>query len=193
MRKKGFLLLIIIVIAVMGIFAQEGTLQSNGTPGLSYTLLPGTTAYSVSGGSVATGAVVIPSVYNGVPVTTIASHAFLNRTGITNVTIPDSVTSIGALAFSGCSSLTNVTIGNGVTIIDDQAFANCPGLTRITIPASVNSIGQNTFTNTPLASVSFLGTVAVFRNYAFSGDLAAVHTAGGPGVYIRSGIGWVKQ
>ncbi len=40
-----------------------------------------------------------------------------------------SVTSISRSAFYGCSGLTSVTIPNSVTYIDGDAFANCENLT----------------------------------------------------------------
>ena len=43
----------------------------------------------------ASGALVIPSAYEGKPVTSIGSWAFWKCTSLTSVTIPDSVTSIG--------------------------------------------------------------------------------------------------
>ncbi|MDY4745265.1 MAG: leucine-rich repeat domain-containing protein, partial [Bacteroidaceae bacterium] len=45
--------------------------------------------------------------------------------GLTSVTIPNSVTSIGIHAFYGCSGLTSVTIPNSVTSIGDFAFSYC--------------------------------------------------------------------
>lgn len=48
-------------------------------------------------------------------------------------------------AFSGCSGLTSITIPNSVTIIDYDAFSGCSGLTSLTIPNSVTSIGYNAF------------------------------------------------
>ena len=55
------------------------------------------------------------------------------------------VTFIGAYAFENCSGLTSVTIPNSVTSIDGYAFKNCSGLTSITIPNSVTSIGGFAF------------------------------------------------
>ncbi|MCD8004935.1 MAG: S-layer homology domain-containing protein, partial [Oscillospiraceae bacterium] len=52
-------------------------------------------------------------------------------TGLTSVTIPDSVTSIGSYAFYNCTGLTSVTIGSGVTSIGISAFSNCTGLTDV--------------------------------------------------------------
>ena len=58
-----------------------------------------------------------------------------------------SVTSIGR-SFYGCSGLTSVTIPNSVISIDGYAFYNCSGLTSVTIPNSVTSIGSNAFSGT---------------------------------------------
>ncbi|MBO4777877.1 MAG: leucine-rich repeat domain-containing protein, partial [Bacteroidales bacterium] len=71
--------------------------------------------------------------------------AFYGCTGLTSVTIPNSVTSIGDYAFYGCTGLTSVTIPNSVTSIGDYAFYGCTGLTSITIPENINSIGVEAF------------------------------------------------
>ena len=54
--------------------------------------------------------------------------AFQRCTGLTSVTIPNSVTKIGWDAFFFCSGLTSVTIGNGVESIGQLAFSYCPEL-----------------------------------------------------------------
>ena len=69
----------------------------------------------------------------------IYDYAFHNCTGLTSVTIPDSVTSIEMGAFYYCTGLTSVTIGNGVTSIGNQVFVGCSGLTTITV-ASENPV-----------------------------------------------------
>lgn len=56
-----------------------------------------------------------------------------------------SVGSIGDRAFYGCSGLTSVTIPNSVTLIGVSAFWGCSGLTSVTIPESVTSIGDRAF------------------------------------------------
>ena len=52
----------------------------------------------------------------------IGSSAFENCTGLTSITIPNSVTSIGSGAFWGCDGLTSITIPNSVTSIGEKAF-----------------------------------------------------------------------
>jgi uncharacterized repeat protein (TIGR02543 family) len=72
---------------------------------------------------------------------TIPYGTFRGCTGLTSVTIPDSVTSIGGNAFYGCTGLTNITIPDSVTSIGGNAFYGCTRLTNVTIPDSVTSIG----------------------------------------------------
>jgi hypothetical protein len=116
---------------------------------LAYELIDDGTAYSVSKGTANTdGKVVIPSSYNGKPVTGIGNGAFADCSGLTSITIPASVTSIGIEAFVDCSGLTGITIPSSVTSIGNAAFINCSGITSITIPDSVTSIGAYAFEGT---------------------------------------------
>ena len=77
-------------------------------------------------------------------VTSIGDYAFYECTGLTSVTIGNSVTSIGERAFLVCTGLTSVTIPNSVTSIGERAFYGS-GLTSVTIPNSVTSIGTGAF------------------------------------------------
>ena len=72
-----------------------------------------------------TGSVTIPLQLGGKPVNSIGLLAFSHCSGLTSVTIPDSVTSIGSSAFYGCSGLTSVTIPASVTNIASNAFSGC--------------------------------------------------------------------
>ena len=96
----------------------------------------GSTA-SVYDGKSASGEVVIPKtieVYGKTyTVTSIDIGAFRGCTGLTSVTIPNSVRSIGRYAFSYCTRLTSVTIPNSVTSIGNFAFEDCTGLTSIVV------------------------------------------------------------
>ena len=118
------------------------------------------------------GGLVIPSsvTYLGsvYPVTEIGDTAFLYCSGLTSVTIGNSVTSIGEGAFYDCGGLTAVTIGNSVTSIGSDAFRGCSGLTSVTIPNSVTSIGDNAFYGcSGLTSVSIPNSVTSIGQHAF--------------------------
>ena len=102
------------------------------------------------GGGTYSGIVNIPSsvIFNGATYSVIAigQKAFSSCSGLTSVTIPNSVTSIGNSAFRGCGRLTSITIPNSVTSIGENAFGGCYSLTSITIPNSVTSLGYGVFT-----------------------------------------------
>ena len=89
--------------------------------------------------------IIIPSIYNNLPVTTIGSYAFEDCDSLTSITIPSSVTSIGYAAFVDCESLTSITIPSSVACILSSTFDGCYRLTNITIPRSVTSIGESAF------------------------------------------------
>ena len=98
----------------------------------------------------------------------IPTSAFKGCTGLTSVTIGNSVTSIGWGAFQGCKGLTSITIPNSVTIIDWDAFNGCTGITSVTIPDSVTSIGVRAFKGcTGLTSITIPASVTKIRSDAF--------------------------
>jgi hypothetical protein len=78
-------------------------------------------------------------------VTTIGSGACNGCSGLTSLTIPNSVTTIGSGAFNGCSGLASLTIPNSVTSIGSDAFTNCTELANVTIPDSVTQLGRDAF------------------------------------------------
>ena len=120
-----------------------------------------------------TGNVIIPQTvnFNGTnyPVTSIGGYAFYDCSGLTSVTIPNSVTRIGGYAFYNCSSLTSITIPNSVTSIGWGAFSDCSSLTSVTIPNSVTSIGEFAFYNcSSLTSVTISNSVTSIGICAFA-------------------------
>lgn len=85
-------------------------------------------ALTITGYTGAGGSVSIPRTFNGLPVTSIGNDAFASCTGLTSVTIPNSVTSMGDYAFLDCASLTSVcfqgdapSVGSGVFDGDSHA------------------------------------------------------------------------
>ena len=143
------------------------------------TAAPSTTAhhmiFSVSGGNAtltgytgSAASVVIPTTYNGSPVTSIGFETFAFCSSLMSITIPNSVTSIGKLAFYSCESLTSITIPDSVTSIGSDAFSGCSGLTSITIPDSVTSIGSYAFAYCDsLTSITIPNSVTSIGDEAF--------------------------
>ena len=75
-------------------------------------------------------------------------------TGLTSVTIPNSVIHILSSAFYGCSSLTSISIPSSVCHIGDNAFYGCKGLKSIDIPNSVDTLGSFVFSYCALTSIT---------------------------------------
>ena len=100
----------------------------------------------------------------------IGFNAFQGCSGLTSVTIPNSVMGIGDDAFMSCSSLTSVEIPNSVTEIRSSAFNGCSSLTSMEIPNSVTEIGSSAFNScSGLTEVTIPNSVTTIGKYAFSG------------------------
>ncbi len=126
-----------------------------------------TAAVAEQGSGAVSGDITIPETIsyfgNTYTVTSIGASAFRNCSGLTSISISDSVTVLGNYAFAYCTGLTSITIPDAVKSIGDAAFNGCTGLTSITIPDSVTSIGD--------------------RAFSWCDDLAAITVASGNPVY----------
>jgi len=101
-----------------------------------------TDSYKVTGiGTCTDTDIVIPSTYEGLPVTQIGPWAFEHDLNITSVVIPNSVTRIENRAFWGCENLEQVKLPDSLLIIDEYAFWTLPKLKELVIPASVRTLG----------------------------------------------------
>ena len=85
---------------------QAVTKSDKYSQGLKYTLNSDSKSYSVSGiGTCTDKDIIIPATHHNLPVTSIGDCAFYGCTGLTSITIPNSVTSIGREAFAFCVGL----------------------------------------------------------------------------------------
>ena len=118
----------------------------------------------------------------------IGEGTFNGCTGLTSISIPNSVKNIGKGTFNGCTGLTSIIIPNSVTCIGDFTFNNCTGLTSITIPNSVTSIGNAAFSScSSLTSVTIPNSVTSIGDFAFSSCSSLTSITIGSGVnYIGS-------
>lgn len=103
--------------------------------------------------------------------------------GLSSVTISESVTSIGMLAFNGCTGLTKAEFASieslcGINFGDSSAnplsyakhlYINGKEVTDVIIPNSVTSIGGSAFSNcSGLTSVTIPNSVTSIGSFAFS-------------------------
>jgi len=132
---------------------------------LTFRLIYGGSSYKVTDcDDSAQGELVIPSSYNGKPVTEVAGidnaeyltsviipssvttiGSFANCVNLVTITIPSSVTTIRGSAFNGCVRLESITLPSGITSIESSTFWGCKSLSSVTIPDSVTSIGAGAF------------------------------------------------
>ena len=119
----------------------------------------------------------------------IGDEAFLDCSGLTEITIPEGV-NIGRGAFkqctalktatllpnsgylsdqlfADCSALTSVNLPNGLTTISQLCFSNCKALTSIIIPSSVKTIEESAFSNSALTEIQLPPSLLTIRANAF--------------------------
>ena len=151
--------------------------------GLEYMLNEDGESYSVTGiGTCTDTDIVIPDVYEGLPVTAIKNTAFYGYDALTSITIPDSVATIGDYnAFAECSNLTSIVFDgnntayqsiNGNLYSKDGtvliAYAIGKTDTNFVIPSSVTTIGRSAFNScTNLTSVTIGDSVTTIGFMAF--------------------------
>ena len=115
--------------------AGEEEVSEFSVNGIYYKVGENNTVSVTSGEVKYSGDIVIPEqvTYNGwaYKVVSIGNYAFSRCSGLTSISIPNSVAYIGIEAFYECSSLISVTIPNSVISIGDAAFSGCSGLTTI--------------------------------------------------------------
>ena len=78
----------------------------------------------------------IPSIYDGLPVTSIGVEAFVNFVNLSYIEIPTTVTTINDAAFGACSSLKSITLPENIDTVSPFAFASCDSLTTINVDAA---------------------------------------------------------
>ena len=124
---------------------------------------------------------IIPEEYEGIKVTSIGGYAFDGCSGLTDITIPDSVTSIGDRAFWDCSGLTSITVSDNNKyyksidgVLFDKnvqiiiAYPCGKSSNYYTIPDTVTSIGDRAFwACSGLTGITIPDSVTSIGGYAF--------------------------
>ncbi|MCR5641161.1 MAG: leucine-rich repeat domain-containing protein [Lachnospiraceae bacterium] len=121
-------------------------------------------------------------------VTTIADDVFKDKTGITTITIPDSVTNLGT-GFQGCTGLQTVTIGTEITTIPADTFYNCTTLATVNFPSTLTTISAEAFEGcTGLKTISIPASCTSVDADAFCGctNLVGFTLPGGSNTYSVS-------
>jgi uncharacterized repeat protein (TIGR02543 family) len=115
--------------------------------------------------------IIIPDVFDSLPVTEIGSHAFQDL-GLNSIVIGEGITDIGKGAFEGCFNIKEIVIPSSVEHIGNQAFMGCNSLEKVTFEnnSKLQEICECAFYQCPnLSEISLPDSVRIIGNFAFMG------------------------
>lgn len=113
------------------------------------------------------GAYTIPSEVNGKEIGQIWTSGFEGAASLTDITIPASIGRLGTAAFES-TGLTHVTIPDTVQQVDPAVFQNCTKLVSVKLPAGLAEIDQYMFANCiSLQYVDMPDSITKINIYAF--------------------------
>lgn len=72
---------------------------------------------------------------------------FYDLSGLTSVSIPNTITSFGENCFHGCTGLTSIVIPNSITSLGEGCFSLCSNLSTVSIPNTISTIPINCFSS----------------------------------------------
>lgn len=113
------------------------------------------------------GAYTIPPTVHGKKIDQIWTSGFEGASGLTGISIPSSIGRLGTAAFEG-TGLTHVTIPDTVQQVDPAVFQNCTKLVSVKLPAGLAEIDQYMFANCiSLQHVDMPDSITKINIYAF--------------------------
>lgn len=113
------------------------------------------------------GAYTIPSSVHDKKIDQIWTSGFEGASGLTGISIPSSIGRLGTAAFEG-TGLTHVTIPDTVQQVDPAVFQNCTKLVSVKLPAGLAEIDQYMFANCiSLQYVDMPDSITKINIYAF--------------------------
>ena len=113
------------------------------------------------------GAYTIPSSVNGKEIDQVWTSGFEGAASLTDITIPASIGRLGTAAFES-TGLTHVTIPDTVQQVDPAVFQNCTKLVSVKLPAGLAEIDQYLFANCiSLQHVDMPDSITKINIYAF--------------------------
>lgn len=157
----------IVTISIVSSSASETFTDDNG---IEWTVTENYPGWAIKPTNISTisGDVTIPATYNDKVITTIEDKAFFNCTGLSSISIPDSISRIGESAFYGCTGLTTIIIPDSVNELGSGIFSYCSNLTSVILPSSLKTLPKSTFSScTSLVDIALPNSLIEIRESAF--------------------------
>lgn len=179
MKKISCVLLLVVVLCGLLAFCacdkpdtlSDDTSSPEPTPADYFTFKPNAdrTSYVLTGTQkILPADVVIPSEYDGLPVTEIGASAFEGCTEIESVVLNSNLQYIHNNAFFNCASLSTINFNEHLKYIGENSFNNCVTLSEIYLPNTLQFIGNNAFENcSSINEIVIPSTLQVIRPYTF--------------------------
>ncbi len=180
MKQRQYLRVVSAFLLVCALFLQGCTKQEATQFKFIETTVNGVRCYSLKTCDLAPHEyeIVIPEIWEGLPVLCIEKYAF-TKSALTQSVDIGAVEIISPAAFQFCSQLRQVNLRN-VKIIGEGAFAGLGYLTSIVIPATVEEIGRTAFADcTSLRTIYFEGDPSVLGEQIFPGYAVIFGKPGG--------------
>jgi len=141
--------------------------------------------YTVTGiGNITGGSVVVPAVYNGLPVTSIDNAAFAESIQIIELILGENIVSVGQNACYSCQNLVSLTVSSSVTLIGADAFCSCANLIHANFAESDKplSIEARAFFGTGLLSIVLPDRTILLGASVFYGCVSMISADLGEGI-----------
>ena len=106
--------------------------------------------------------------FTGNFVTNLYNNLFDGCTGITSISLPETLQSINGYAFRNCSKLSEIVVPEGVTTVGEHCFENCISLTSVSLPTTLKVLENHLFNNcNKLESFVFQPTMDTVEEHCF--------------------------
>ncbi|MDE7157996.1 MAG: leucine-rich repeat domain-containing protein, partial [Clostridiales bacterium] len=105
----------------------------------------------------------------------IGYHAFMVRSSLVEIDVPDNVTELDSEVFRNCTSLKKAKIGEVITIVETGLFNGCYSLGEVTFDGEITEIKSMAFANClSLLSFTIPASVTKLEDKAFQNALRLV-------------------
>ena len=96
----------------------------------------------------------------------------LRGTGVSQLTLPETVTTLGYDAFMDCDSLREINLPQSISAIPDYCFKGCKSLDKVTLPSGLTSLGYEAFRYCPIKTIDIPAGITVIKDGAFKENSA---------------------
>ena len=108
---------------------------------------------TITGFSGAGERLVIPEMYAGHPVVSVAKDVFAGHAELKEIRLPDSVTAVQGDAFRGCAGLESLRLSDNISKLTASSFAGCVSLREVNVPAAMPEVKRGLFKDSPVETV----------------------------------------